>query len=80
MRAGRTGKCNFTLTNETSSALFIKETIFSYQLHDHILEKVNRVNYLGLTLLSNFKWDKQINSITNMAHQALLFSSPQSKI
>ena len=46
---------------------------FTYKLHDHPLAKVEHSKYLGITLQSNLKWNKHINSITNKANQTLGF-------
>ena len=45
---------------------------FTYKLHDHPLAKVEHSKYLGITLQSNLKWNKHINSITNKAIFGLL--------
>ena len=42
---------------------------FTYKLHYHLLAKVEHSKYLGITLQSNLKWNKHINSITNKANQ-----------
>ena len=46
---------------------------FTCKLHDHPLAKVEHSKYLGITLQSNLKWNKNINSITNKANQPLGF-------
>ena len=53
---------------------------FTYKLHDHPLAKVEHSKYLGITLQSNLKWNKHINSITNKANQSLGFLKRNLKI
>ena len=53
---------------------------FTYKLHDHPLAKVEHSKYLGITLQSNLKWNKHINSITNKANQTLGFLKRNLKI
>ena len=54
---------------------------FTYnKLHDHPLPKVEHSKYLGITLQSNLKWNKHINSITNKANQYLGFLKGNLKI
>ena len=53
---------------------------FTYKLHDHPLDKVEHSKYLGITLQSNLKWNKHINSITNKANQSLGFLKRNLKI
>ena len=53
---------------------------FTYKLHDHPLAKVEHSKYLGITLKSNLKWNKHINSITNKANQSLGFLKRNLKI
>jgi hypothetical protein len=45
----------------------------NYILHNHILESVSSAKYLGMTVHSNFKWDKHINDITSKGNKALDF-------
>jgi hypothetical protein len=45
----------------------------NYILHNHILESVSSAKYLGITVQSNFKWDKHINDITSKGNKALGF-------
>ena len=45
----------------------------TYKLHNHPLEKVNSTKYLGVTIQSDLKWDKHINSMTAKANQSLAF-------
>lgn len=61
-------KCNIlSITQKRNSFKF------NYKLHDHSLEKVENAKYLGVTLQSNLKWDKHINTITGKANQSLGF-------
>ena len=53
---------------------------FTYKLHDHPLAKVEHSKYLAITLQSNLKWNKHINSITNKANQSLGFLKRNLKI
>ena len=53
---------------------------FTYKLYDHPLAKVEHSKYLGITLQSNLKWNKHINSITNKANQYLGFLKRNLKI
>ena len=53
---------------------------FTYKLHHHPLAKVEHSKYLGITLQSNLKWNKHINSITNKANQSLGFLKMNLKI
>jgi len=57
-----------------------KPILFSYKLHNHILEKVESSKYLGVILQNDLKWDKHINSITNKANQSLGFLRRNLKI
>ena len=53
---------------------------FLYKLHGHTLSNENSTKYLGITLQTNCKWDKQINSITAKANQALGFLKRNLKV
>ena len=53
---------------------------FTYKLHDYPLAKVEQSKYLGITLQSNRKWNKHLNSITNKANQSLGFLKRNLKI
>ena len=53
---------------------------FTYKLHVHPLAKVKHSKYLGITLQSNLKWNKHINTITNKANQSLGFLKRNLKI
>ena len=68
-------KCN--LINITQRRKLIH---FTYKLHDHPLNKVEHSKYSGITLQSNLKWNKHINSITNKANQYLGFLKGNLKI
>ena len=57
-----------------------KPILFTNKLHDHPLAKVEHSKYLGITLQSNLKWNKHINSITNKANQTLGFLKRNLKI
>ena len=49
---------------------------FTYKLHDHPLAKVEHSKYLGITLQSNLKWNKHINSITSSSVESFTQCSP----
>jgi hypothetical protein len=34
---------------------------FKYCLHDHVLESVDKVNYMGVTISDDLKWESHIN-------------------
>ena len=42
-----------------------------YVLHEHTLEIVENVKYLGVTISGNFKWDVHVSHITNKANPTL---------
>ena len=57
-----------------------------YVLHGHKLQHVDSVNYVGITLTSDFSWIKHIDNTENKANGSLAFlrrnlqiSSPKAK-
>ena len=48
-------------------------TVYSYTLHDQILNRVKSTKYLGVTISSDLNWNKHISNITGKANQALGF-------
>jgi myo-inositol-hexaphosphate 3-phosphohydrolase len=45
----------------------------AYTLHGHQLEHADKVQYLGVTIQSDLKWDSHINNITTKANKTLGF-------
>jgi len=46
---------------------------FKYCLHDHVLEYVDKVTYLGVTISDDLKWESHINNISGKANKTLGF-------
>ena len=63
-------KCNVLIATQKQ-----KPVQFIYKLHGHSLKITVSIQYLGITLQSNLKWDKHItcNTITSKANQTLGF-------
>lgn len=51
-----------------------------YTLHGHTLESVSSAKYLGVTITSDLKWNKHIDSITSKANKSLGFLKRNLKI
>lgn len=51
-----------------------------YRIHDHVLEKVNNVKYLGVTIQQNMNWDGHVNAVYNKANKTLGFLRRNLKI
>jgi hypothetical protein len=61
-------KCNvLTISRNTTP------TKFKYCLHDHVLESVDKVNYMGVTISYDLKWESHINNICGKANKTLGF-------
>ena len=45
---------------------------FKYCLHDHVLESVDKVNNMGVTISDDLKWESHINNICGKANTTLL--------
>ena len=43
----------------------------TYTLHDHVLEVVDDVKYLGVTISGNLRWDTHVSNIVNKANSTL---------
>jgi hypothetical protein len=46
---------------------------FKYCLHDHVLESVDKVNNMGVTISDDLKWESHINNICGKANKTLGF-------
>ena len=51
-----------------------------YQLHGHILQTVNSVNYLGLCFTEDLSWNEHINNVCSKANKTLGFLRRNLKI
>ena len=49
----------------------INKIVLSYKIHNHFLSPVEHYKYLGVTIQSDLKWHKHIQSITSRANQTL---------
>ena len=72
-------KCNMMqLTDKHSNKIQA-----SYTLEGTVLENVDNIKYLGITITNNSKWNTHISNICNKANRTLgflrrtLFSCPQ---
>jgi hypothetical protein len=46
---------------------------FKYCLHDHVLESVDKVNNMRVTISDDLKWESHINNICGKANKTLGF-------
>ena len=53
---------------------------FKYCLHDHVLESVDKVNNMGVTISDDLKWESHINNICGKANKTLGFLRRNLKI
>jgi hypothetical protein len=61
-------KCNvLTISRNTTPKKF------KYCLHDHVLESVDKVNNMGVTISDDLKWESHINNICGKANKTLGF-------
>ena len=51
-----------------------------YQLHGHILQTINSVNYLGLCFTKDLSWNEHINNVCSKANKTLGFLRRNLKI
>jgi hypothetical protein len=57
--------CVMTFSKNTDQYLY------NYKMNDHVLERVNSVVDLGVTVTDNLKWDNHINNLVSRANQRL---------
>lgn len=63
------GKCNTLPISRQRD----KTVAYHYKLHGQILETVNSVKYLGVTMNQDLSWDNHIDNICNKANRTLGF-------
>lgn len=69
------GNWGMTLnTRKCKTVVFsLKDCVTDYQLNDEILQTGDDYKYLGVTISSNLKWDKHVDTIVRKASRALGF-------